>query len=304
MLTKKQKTQVVETLQLGNSITDTCEITGFARRTVTAIKESRRRILVLSDLHCGHNAGLTPPDWWSNRPRLGKFNDQHRETYHWFKDTVSLLKPDIAIIPGDAIDGKGKRSGSSEQLVTTYKEQCDMALEAIKLTGAKQVVMVHGTPYHVGEDGEEHEEYIARKLQAEGIETHISGHEFVTINGINFDIKHKLGSSSIPHGRTTALNKEKLWNQLWSQRKQQPEADVIIRGHVHYHAYTGGPGWLGMTCPALQGWGSKYGVEQCSGLVDFGLIHMDVYDGSTVDDLQWRAHIPDLNCHHVEPVAL
>ena len=51
---------------------------------------------------------------------------------------------------------------------------------------------------------------------------------------------------------------------------------MILRGHVHYLNFCGGPGWLAMTLPALQMKGSKYGVRQCSGVVDFGFTVFDV----------------------------
>lgn len=169
------------------------------------------------------------------------------------------------------MDGKGKRSGGVEQLTSDMLAQTDMATTCLKVARAKEYVLVHGTPYHVGPDGEHYERIVARNLGAP-----ISGHDWIDVNGCVFDLKHKVGGSTISHGRHTAVAKEKLWNTLWSLRKMAPKANVILRGHVHYHLDCGGIGWRAMTLPALQGPGSFYGVEQCSGEVDFGFVVFDV----------------------------
>jgi len=132
--------------------------------------------------------------------------------------------------------------------------------------------MTYGTAYHTG-DVEDWENYVARDLDAK-----IGSHEWFDIYGVVFDFKHKVGSSSIPHGRGTAIAKEKLWNQMWALRDEQPNADVIVRSHVHYSFMVGEPGnWLGLTTPALQAAGTKYGGRQCSNTVDLGVVVFDVY---------------------------
>ena len=134
----------------------------------------------------------------------------------------------------------------------------------------------HNTPYHSGLE-EDWENYVARELGAK-----IGSHEWLEIYGVVFDFKHKVSSSNIPHGRGTAIAKEKLWNQMWALRDEQPDADVIIRSHVHNAFMVGEPGlWLALTTPALQAAGTKYGGRQRSNTVDLGIIVFDVYpDGS------------------------
>lgn len=235
-----------------------------------------KRVVVLSDLHCGSIVGLTPPAWHTG-------DELQRDMWGWYqREMVELGAVDACFVMGDAIDGKGHRSGGVEQITTDLITQTDMATAALRHVQAKNFVLVHGTPYHVGADGEDMERLIARELGAR-----IGGHEWVDVNGCVFDLKHKVGGSGVPHGRHTAVARERLWNQLWHMRELAPKANVILRGHVHYHSFCGGPGWLAMTLPALQGPGSHYGVRQCSGLVDFGFVVFDVAaDGS----YSWRVH--------------
>ena len=118
---------------------------------------------------------------------------------------------------------------------------------------------------------------------ADSIGARLEGHAFPIINGVQFDVKHKIGSSSVPHGRHTPLSKAIIWNQLHSEiAEDQPNADIILRGHVHYHIGVSCVAkrrivhaW---TCPALQGLGSEYGDRECEGTVDYGLMHFDIND--------------------------
>ena len=111
----------------------------------------------------------------------------------------------------------------------------------------------------------------------------IGAHEWVEVGGVVFDMKHHVGSSSVPHSRSSAISREALWSQLWSDAGHTPKADVLIRSHVHYHAgsfdYSIKPHWR-LTTPALQAMGTKFGSRRCSGLVDFGFLVFDCNRGN------------------------
>jgi len=146
----------------------------------------------------------------------------------------------------------------------------------------------HNTGYHTG-SYEDWENKIANDAGFEAI----GAHDWPEVEGVVFDVKHHVGSSSIPHGRATATLKEMLWNELWSVHEHQPRSDVMLRFHVHYSQgvwnpdMTGKDRW-GFTCPALQAMGSKFGARRCSGMVHWGLMHFDCENGKVVD---WGAHI-------------
>ena len=87
---------------------------------------------------------------------------------------------------------------------------------------------------------------------------------------------------------------------MWNDHDQgQPLADVVLRGHVHYHEFTGNSQGLAITCPSLQGWGSKFGQRQCEGIVDTGLLWFDIRPGDTVNTLQWHSVLPHFGHHQV-----
>lgn len=256
-----------------------------------------KRVVAISDLHCGHIVGLTPPAYWTHAARSRTARAVQAELWKYFSRKLEELQPIHALLVlGDCIDGKGQRSGGTEQITTDLQEQCAMAEEAISLAKAKHIVMVHGTPFHVGADGEDYERLIAHNVGAT-----IGGHEWAECHGVVFDLKHKVGSSQVPHGRHTAIARERLWNVLWQERDLAPKAQVLLRGHVHYFNYCGGSDWLGITMPALQGPGSKYGVRQCSGTVHFGLVSFDIYPGGTYS---WAAHLLPVKSARPVPVNL
>lgn len=247
-----------------------------------------KRTVIMSDLHCGHITGLTSPAY-QIAPQCGtkaKAAQVQKKLWEFYAKTIDSLKPiDVLIVNGDCIDGRGERSGGTELVFPDRSDQVGCAAECIRYTEAEKIVMTYGTPYHTGQE-EDWEDVLAREIGAK-----IGAHEWVDINGLVFDVKHHVGSSQIPHGRHTAVARERLWSQLWAEREQTPKADVIIRSHVHYFDYCGGRDWLAMTTPALQGLGTKFGARRCSGTVDFGLLSFDV---ASRDEWSWHWHIAEL----------
>ena len=189
-----------------------------------AAKKKTIRGIAMGDLHCGHQVGLTPPAWqWKPEGWREKFVRTQQACWNWFTTSIDSIgwTPDVLIVNGDAIDGKGKRSGSTEQITTDMHVQCDMACHVINSVTNRntKVLMTYGTPYHTGDD-EDHEANIANEVGAK----EIGGHVFAGMNGLTFDLKHKVGSSGIPHGRATALKKSQLWNHIWASADEQPSA--------------------------------------------------------------------------------
>lgn len=251
----------------------------FEREFIMA-KRNFKRLLVVSDFHCGHKVGLTPPDWWYDdrvaTGRNAKIAKYQRELWNWYEATIKSIRPvDYLVVNGDAIDGKGGRSGSSEQAQADRNEQCKMAVKCIDMVKASEVGIIYGTPYHAGTE-EDWEFTISEMVETPVM--FVSGQKFFELNGVMFDFKHKIASSTIPHGRFTAIAREQLWNTIWSSRGQQPKADVIVRSHVHYHIIDEDPAgeWTGIITPGLQGFGSNYGVRQVSFTIDIGMIYFDV----------------------------
>lgn len=251
-----------------------------------------KRIVIVADLHCGHRAGLTPPEYRyresSDTHIWRKFTKVQEETWGLYMEAVKALNPITCLVAnGDLIDGRGERSGGVELITADRNEQCQMAVECLRkwrFDGQAEkcdTFVVTGTPYHAGDI--ESWEHIAGEMLATGeprVRVKVGDHEWPNVNGYIFDCKHFVGGSQVPHGRATAIKREELWNSLWAEAGNQPRADMIVRSHVHYcegsWKYIGGRKVEAFTTPALQAMGTRYGARKCSGTVDWGLMAFDI----------------------------
>jgi len=233
-----------------------------------------KNVITISDLHCGSVVGLTPPKY-----QTGDFLAEQDALWNAYTDAIDRFRDrygdiHVLLVNGDCIDGKASRWGATDLITSKIHTQIDMAAECIDYVDAETIVMTYGTPYHVGAE-EDFEKYLADKVGAT-----IKSHAFLEIEGVNFSLKHKVGASTIPHGRYTPVAREKVWDTIWSiDKDQHPLSDIIIRSHVHYFSYCGNDSFLGLTTPALQGLGSKYGARMCAGTVDFGIVWFRCWRG-------------------------
>jgi hypothetical protein len=246
-----------------------------------------KRLVIISDLHCGHRSGLTPPAWQYSEcdddEIKAKYGEFQRILWKWYIE--SLPHPiDTLVVNGDAIDGKGEKSGGTELITADRRLQVKIAAEAIQEAHAKRVFVIKGTGYHTGRD-EDWEEVLGDTVEA----YHVASHEWIDAEGVCFDFRHKTSSSVIPHGRYTGPNRAALWNGIWHQRGMQPLANVYVRSHVHYYSYSGDARKLVVTSPALQGW-TKFGSNECEGTNDIGFLQFDCEGGK----YEWQAHLLDM----------
>ena len=254
-----------------------------------------KRVLLFADSHCGSEVGLTPPSYQyqiidnppSEEVRIrNKWAKQQHECWEWYIKTLNILGHiDACFINGDCIDGDGKRSGGTELITSDRKEQVAMAIECIDQIQADHYTMTFGTPYHAG-SSEDFELGIAKHLGCK-----IGGHEWESINGVVFDLKHKQSNCVNP---STGLFNEIRDNREWAAVGEQPKADVLVRSHTHRFCLIRTEDTIGISTPALQAYGTKFGARQCSRKVQFGMIALDVWpDGEVVE----HVHIARLVSH-------
>jgi len=242
------------------------------------------RGIIVSDLHCGHFSGLTPPDWhWQStdeRTHVGKLGTLQREIWSTFHDR---LEPpyDFAFVLGDCVDGPGKKNGSTEHVAVSQDDQTEMATACLQELQASAYYMVRGTGYHVGVEDESEDDIAAALAKTAHVE--IADQLFPEVQGITFDLRHHTGKTSVPHSATTGPGKSHIHNMLWHLKGMQPLADVTIRGHIHEYTMIRKRGWTGITCPALQALGSKY-ARRLDSQVDFGFLELEITEEG---DLLW-----------------
>jgi len=259
----------------------------------------KRRIIAVSDMHCGSRAGLTPPNYWGNPKNEfdKKWVAMQREQWNWYVKTINELKPfDVAIFMGDLVDGKATKSNGRDVIRKERREQVTMAIDCINELKCPNKTFVNGTRYHTEDDWEWD---IAEHYRVEGDRVKQGAHEWVEIeckkgDNVIFDCKHHIGSSQIPHGRATAIMRDGLWNQIWADIDMQPRGQFLLRGHAHFFLAVKQYGVWHLRVPALQGMGSEFGGERCSGTVDYGLIYFDVYEDGHVE---WEERLASIKAH-------
>lgn len=247
-------------------------------------KGKPKRVAVVSDLHCGHFAGLTPKSRWQ---RSSPYYHQQKAMWNWYTRKAEEMGPvDLLVCNGDAIDGKGDRAGGTEIFESDRREQTIIAHECLEQIKAKEHRFIYGTPYHTGKD-EDWEAVLAGYF---GVKP--KGHAMFDVHKTTFDIKHKIGSSSVPHGKYTPIAREKIWNIIWAERDGQPSANILIRSHTHSFGFVGDDRYLGVITPGMQGFGAKFGVRQCSGIIHIGFVYFDIYPNG---DFEWTREIMKYN---------
>ncbi len=204
-----------------------------------------RKILFLSDPHCGNDAGLAPPtdDFLSPNTR-----DIQLQFANWFFPALKEYGPyDGVMALGDLVDGEGKK-GTMDTYLTKIDRQADCAAEILTITGvdSDHIWIVRGTPFHTA-GILEYEDLVANKLgcTCENVQKKC-------IEGWNVHGKHVLGRSDLPYGQGTPLMKElnRLENEAFREDKDAP--DVIARGHVHYDSLVKKHNRQAFACPALE----------------------------------------------------
>lgn len=238
-------------------------------------------IFIGSDTHCGHDVGLTPPEFnWEPPERASraehKAHDFRVAAWGWFVEEIKNAGPfDEAIWNGDLVDGEGEKSGGTED--QELPTQVEMAVAVVTAVGAPVNHFNRGTSYHNGKGKTTWEDMVCGICQGDTIGD--EGH--YNYRGLAVTAKHKIGNTSSPMSRYTALGGAQIKQMLWAEIGQQPAANLIIRSHIHRCSEVGDPAlnksaWV---TPALQGLGSVYGGRSVDGLpVHFGFLVLRVRD--------------------------
>ncbi|MCS7240824.1 MAG: hypothetical protein NZ651_06240 [Candidatus Bipolaricaulota bacterium] len=265
-------------------------------------------IVALADLHCGHFGAITPPDYWypldSGDAKIKQIAQAQREMYEaYMEDVREFQKPDVLVVNGDLIEGTGRLTGGTELLTTDVETQCRIAAQLLALWEAKKIILTYGTSYHTTIDGQDADRFVATLLAKDGYDVEIHSHAFVKVNGCVFDVRHYAGRSNLPHTKGTPLGREWFVNLLWAARDEQPQANVILRAHIHSFFVAGGadPDWLAFFQPCWLAAMTKYGARRCSGTVDVGTL---IFGVSANGRVSWDVRLKKLMANRREPIEV
>lgn len=224
-------------------------------------------ILILSDLHCGSRGGLTPPKFnsWVD----DSLKEYRKNIWSWY---LSAIKGrfDLCICVGDLVDGKQFKSKGRGLLTTDIYEQIEMAEDCLKRVNAKKWVFVNGSDYHVEDDCER---VLANKFN--GVCENFIRFEFA---GKHFNVRHKVGGTSVPYGKATQISKEMVFDAIMGDIGNcETSADIFIRGHTHQPVYVYDPCYDKhcIIAPPVQG-PSGFGQKNCTGIINPGVAYLKI----------------------------
>lgn len=223
-----------------------------------------RQAVVVSDLHCGCQFGLCPPEVTLDgggsyrasglQGKVWRYWDQFWNRY---VPRVTRSEPWVLILNGDAIDGV--HHGVNTLATSNISDQVGIAEACLRgpVSQAAALYVVRGTEVHVGQSGED-EETLAKRLGAkpDANGRHSRFELRLKLGEALVDVQHHIATVNSNAYETTALTREFVTACEEAGRNGQQRPDCIIRSHRHRYAETRVPvkGGYGIvaTCPGWQ----------------------------------------------------
>jgi len=222
------------------------------------------KVVLVADIHIGSNYAVADPDVATSGSKSDR--EVRANLYAAWKAATKHTKwgePDALISVGDAVDGKGFKSGGVEQWEPDLTSQADHAADLISMWKAREYYVIIGSPYHVaaGNTGIYVEELMARKLNAMpypyGKNQHSGFHWFLTmLGGTTMHVAHHVGISRVFAYRSTPIAREMMGlalndpmrhvrelestarkqgrGKLWEQDLAAFKTTIVVRAHAHY----------------------------------------------------------------------
>ena len=262
----------------------------------------KKRMLVIADMHCGHEYGARDDmhirRWIRIHKNCTDISEVQEERWNWLKKNIDRYKPyDICLVNGDSIDGKGEMTGGREEIEHSLMDQAEIATNILKYIKAKKYIHTVGTAYHTGKN-EDFERIVANDLGTELEDNKVFG-----VNGRFFDVRHFVTNASSPvSNKAIAIKKDQIFAALNSyhleiegNKEITVKPSFYIRSHVHkYDMATGSTYRIKLiTTPCLQ-MRSFYGDRVCNGLVDYGFL---IFDIDTKGEVSCKECIQQIQIH-------
>ncbi len=203
-----------------------------------------RRIVVVSDLHCGSVMGLCPPKIQIEGGGYYQANKYQQWLYRCWQDMAADIKQldrPILVINGDAIQGVSHKDG---QLIgSELSLQVEIAAELLRpvVADCSRVFFLRGTEWHEGKVSE-NVEYLAQSLGAEkkaSTGQYTRSELYLSLDGAAIHFAHHIGNSSVPHYEATIPTREALIHTSELVRffgSKAPNLRMIVRSHRHRSA--------------------------------------------------------------------
>lgn len=223
-------------------------------------------------MHCGDNAGLTPP---SQIKPGSLFRPMQEKLWAWYVEQLSEYDSfDYCILMGDMTEGQNNKN-TIELYETDTERQAEIAAECCEPIPCKKenFFTVYGTPFHTAGTYSYENHFcdyfgIARPQTVQRL--NISG--LVRLN-----VRHTVGRSSIPYGQGTPTYKEMVNEIINAALQEDDSADICLRGHAHYSISMRVRDRESIVVPCLKYPGSVFGRRLPESQYDMGFGVLEIY---------------------------
>ena len=236
-----------------------------------------KKILVVSDLHCGSNVGLFLPDFYDQDNDI-QYQISDLQTFlfeKWCSMVTTVGHVDYVIANGDLVDGPNKAEDGEGQLTTDIHTQAVVSTTLLNMIDTNHYYVSNGSKYHTGQTSGD--QIVCDMLEG----TWLGDHEFITFDNIMAHIRHFEKYSSNPDSRCTAQRKEAR-----IMRAQGTEVDIYLRSHTHHFNFSGTNTDITINTPCWKGIDHFIG-SRSQELPDNGYITITI-DGS---NYTWDYHV-------------
>ncbi len=211
-----------------------------------------KKILCISDLHCGDLVAVMPKEVHedvSGRTHTHFANPLQLEMLDCWNNMVKKVgKVDTVFNIGDNINGSNYHDSGLGNWTNNLMTQSSAAYELLNRIKCSNHNMVIGSKYHVGTNPSA-EHGIANLMRLDGDTVNVGKDLIVKVGGKTFHLLHEIGFSKNMSYRTTPLSRELMFMSLHSEKLYG--AQYIVRGHTHYYANVNFPSTGGVIVP---GW--------------------------------------------------
>ena len=183
-----------------------------------------KRLLMVSDLHCGHRVGLSHPDFGLNKHQAKLFA-------RWSDMCSKVGKVDGVLVCGDSSEGPNRKNNGLGCWTTDALEQIDVGVKLLKMIDADMYYTLMGSHYHIMNGNLNSDQLLARFLNGR-----YEPDQVIRLNQRRIHAAHK---APVGQGEDRKPNASgRLIGNMLMNQQANGIFDVEVRGHVHYYSHT------------------------------------------------------------------
>lgn len=204
-------------------------------------KPEVRRLVVISDTHCGCAMGLCPPSFALDDGGEYQASRLQRVVWGWWEEFwgefvphATRGEPYAIVHNGDVIDGSHHKGTTQiTHNIGTQRRIAEVCLRP-HITRAAAYYHIRGTEVHIGQSGED-EEAVARALGAkpDGEGRHAQWEFRATIGNRLIHFTHHISTSTSPYAESGGLMREIVNMYVECGQSGDRPVDLIVRSHRH-----------------------------------------------------------------------